>query len=255
MAGKPVVSSTTPQTPLIDKSTGLMSLNWIKWFQGIQQAVNASFDQQGNFDGNLGPAATIGNRSATILVILHNIDDNGIVTANGIDFARNYLHKDTDHINDGTGFPLAGGKVAYAAMVNSAPTAGEILVFDGSNWLPHPNASSIAKQPHQWLDSYNDATGDFTQSQPALSDISGVPAFPDNTPAASSKWLNSYNAGTGAFTSTQPAFSDVSGQIAVAQAPASGLTLTITTAKLTAGGSNGSMTFQNGILTGQVQAT
>jgi hypothetical protein len=34
-----------------------------------------------------------------------------------------------------------------------------------------------------------------------------------------------------------------------------GLTVTITTAKLTAGGVNGSMTFVNGILTAQTQAT
>ena len=34
-----------------------------------------------------------------------------------------------------------------------------------------------------------------------------------------------------------------------------GLTATITTAKLTAGGANGSMTFTNGILTAQTQAT
>ena len=34
-----------------------------------------------------------------------------------------------------------------------------------------------------------------------------------------------------------------------------GITVTITTAKLTVGGANGSMTFTNGILTAQTQAT
>jgi hypothetical protein len=34
-----------------------------------------------------------------------------------------------------------------------------------------------------------------------------------------------------------------------------GITATITTAKLTPGGSNGSMTFKNGLLTAQTQAT
>jgi hypothetical protein len=34
-----------------------------------------------------------------------------------------------------------------------------------------------------------------------------------------------------------------------------GITVTITTAKLTTGGTNGSMTFTNGILTAQTQAT
>lgn len=36
---------------------------------------------------------------------------------------------------------------------------------------------------------------------------------------------------------------------------ASGLSVTITTAKITSGGSNGSMTFTNGVLTSQTQAT
>ena len=38
-------------------------------------------------------------------------------------------------------------------------------------------------------------------------------------------------------------------------APAAGISRTITTAKLTSGGSNGSMTFVNGILTASTQAT
>jgi hypothetical protein len=255
MSNKPVVSSITPQTPLLDPKTGQISFTWIKWFQGIQQAVNTAFDQQGNFDGNLGADATIANRSATILVILHNIDDNGVVTAEGIDFSRNYLNKDTDHINDGLGSPLAGGKLAFAALVSSMPAEGQILVFNGMQWLPHAKATTIAKVAHQWLDSYSDTAGTFTQSQPSLSDIADVPPFPVTASPAANKWLKSYDSATGIFTETQPAFTDVSGQITVAQAPAAGLSVTITTAKLTTGGANGSMTFQNGILTAQVQAT
>lgn len=37
--------------------------------------------------------------------------------------------------------------------------------------------------------------------------------------------------------------------------PPSGLSVSITTAKLTSGGSNGSMTFTNGVLTAQTAAT
>jgi hypothetical protein len=255
MSNKPVVSSTTPQTPLIDKSTGQISFTWIKWFQGVQQAINAAFNQQGQFDGNLGADATIANRNGTILFILHNIDDTGVVTAAGIDFARSYLNKDTDHIADGLGSPLAGGKIAYAAMVTSIPIEGQILVFDGDNWLPHAKATTISKQPRTWLDGFNDATGFFTQSQPALSDISGVPPFPVTSTATASTWLNSYNSATGLFTKSQPAFTDISGRITTAQAPADGLSVTITTAALTPGGTQGSMTFTNGILTAQTPAT
>lgn len=46
-----------------------------------------------------------------------------------------------------------------------------------------------------------------------------------------------------------------SGLIANQAANKPGITVVITTAKLTGGGANGSMTFTNGILTAQTQAT
>jgi hypothetical protein len=78
---------------------------------------------------------------------------------------------------------------------------------------------------------------------------------PLNTPAVAHQWLNSYDAATGAFTQTQPAFSDISGTLSAAQLPATGISVTITTAALTTGGTQGSMTFTDGILTAQTQAT
>lgn len=111
-----------------------------------------------------------------------------------------------------------------------------------------------------------------------------VPIAAQTIAAVTSKWLNSYSAATGAFTATQPAFSDLSGQIAPStQMPTSGVTagsytlssvsvnaeglvtaasngptglsVTITTAALTIGGTNGSMTYTSGILTAQTPAT
>ena len=46
-----------------------------------------------------------------------------------------------------------------------------------------------------------------------------------------------------------------SGNLDIARMPSSGLSVTITTAKLTGTGANGSMTFQNGILTASTPAT
>lgn len=46
-----------------------------------------------------------------------------------------------------------------------------------------------------------------------------------------------------------------SGNLDIARMPSSGISVTITTAKLTGGGANGSMTFQNGILTASTPAT
>lgn len=78
---------------------------------------------------------------------------------------------------------------------------------------------------------------------------------PQNYPPVAHEWLESYNSSTGSFTATQPAFSDVSGNISEGQLPTAGLTVIITTAALTPTGTQGSMTFQNGILVGNVPAT
>lgn len=85
--------------------------------------------------------------------------------------------------------------------------------------------------------------------------ISPLLALPVNTPGVSHEWLASYNSATGQFTLTQPAFSDISGNLATSQLPSAGLSVTIITAQLTPTGTQGSMTFTNGILTAQTPAT
>ena len=66
-----------------------------------------------------------------------------------------------------------------------------------------------------------------------------VPVPPENTPAVAGEYLTAYNAATGVFSQSTPA----------------GISATITTAKLTVGGTNGSQTFVGGILTAQTPAT
>lgn len=91
-------------------------------------------------------------------------------------------------------------------------------------------------------------SGSVTAGQvPQLSQLNGK-VTPSQVPDLST--LN------GSVTSAQvPPLSDLSGRITEAQLPSAGISVTITTAALTGGGSTGSMTFTNGILTGQVQAT
>jgi hypothetical protein len=91
------------------------------------------------------------------------------------------------------------------------------------------------------------------RSWTAFSGATFIPVTPVNTPAVTHEWLASYNAATGAFTQTQPAFTDISGTVATGQLP--GISVTITTAALTPTGTQGSMTFTNGLLTAQVQST
>lgn len=84
---------------------------------------------------------------------------------------------------------------------------------------------------------------------------STLPLVPATIAAVASNWLRSYNAVTGLFTASQPAFADITGQITTAQLPAAGISITIVTAALTTLGSQGSMTFVNGLLTASVAAT
>ena len=70
-------------------------------------------------------------------------------------------------------------------------------------------------------------------------EASVLPVSPQNTPAVAGVYLTGYNSTTGAFSVSTPA----------------GLSVTIVTAKLTVGGTQGSQVFTNGSLTSQVQAT
>lgn len=95
-----------------------------------------------------------------------------------------------------------------------------VVVFDGTNW--------------------------FT---------SALLVIPQNTAGAAHQWIASYNSATGVFTLSQPTFADISGNLTLGQLPTVGITVVVTTAALTTLGTQGSQTFQNGILTAQVQAT
>lgn len=108
---------------------------------------------------------------------------------------------------------------------------------------------------HEWINSYDSSDGAFTQTQPDYSDLTGVPQLPITITAVLSNWLRSYDATTGLFTASQPAFTDLIGPLALAQLPSAGISVTITTAALTLGGTQGSMTFVAGLLTASTPAT
>lgn len=206
MSTNATVSSTTP-TGIIVTSDGKPTWNMTKWMQGVQGVVNGNFDPNGNYQGPIGLRATIGGRS-TLASIVQFIDTGGVVQADGIDFALDYLNKDTDHITDGSGSPLAGGRAAHTALLVSPPTV----------------------EPHKFVKGL--VAGVFVKAKPDFADLSGT-----------------------ADTSQVPPLSSLTGQIGTGQLPAGLFSGTITTAKLTGGGANGSMTFLNGSLQSQVAAT
>src|ERR1700731_2777776 len=80
-------------------------------------------------------------------------------------------------------------------------------------------AQTIAPASHKWLASYNASTGLFTQTQPDYSDLTGTPQLAITFGAVSHEFLTAYNAATGAFTAAQPAFTDISGTASTGQIP------------------------------------
>ena len=223
-----VVAPTVPNTPLIDPLTGQMSWAWLKWFQNITQAVNSGLTLLGQFIGELSQSTQISGRAGTVGSITQNIDAAGVIEGPGVDFARPYVNKNTDNIADGIGNPLQGGKTAFQALITSGPSAGKALIFNGVAWVP---------------------------AQVTYGDIGGTPTLPANEPAVSNQWINSYDASTGLFTRAQPAFSNISSQLSTGQLPPSGFSGTVPLAKITVGGTDGSLTATNGLITAVVNPT
>ena len=206
---QPVVSSTIPNTALVDPKTGQIQFGWLKWFQQISQVINTSLNQGGTFEGEIGPSATL-EGNTTIAALLQNLGPTGEIA-----------------------FLFVSGVATPTQIGTGVPAAGEYVDGGTGAWTALPVVpTSAAAVPHAWIASYNAATGVFTLTQPDFADLSGA-----------------------ATAAQVPALSALNGQITGTQLPAGGFSGTITTAKLTTLGVNGSMTFTNGQLTAQAQAT
>lgn len=202
-----------------------LTLAALQLFQDWDARLTKGLNLIGQFTGNIAPTATVGARPEPIGTTLTHITATGQLAS----LTNVAADVDTDHIADGAGSPLAGGKAATAAFV--ASTTGKPMVYHLiTGWGP--------------------GTVPYAQ-------VSGGPAAPGPGSAGpiAHQWIASYDPGTGVYSLSQPAFADISGQITGAQLPASGLSVTIVTAQLTGPGAQGSMTFTGGILTAQTPAT
>jgi hypothetical protein len=123
------------------------------------------------------------------------------------------------------------------------PQGGLFLVgFDGTNWKTSDVltlAQTFAAITHEFLTAYDATTGMFTAARPDYADLTGTPTLPVTETPVAGKYLTGYDSTTGAFSVSATA----------------GITDTITTAALTLSGTQGSMTFTDGVLTAQVPAT
>ncbi len=127
---KILLSANLPNTRLVGED-GKLSFPWLKYFQALQIA-GSSFDLQGSLQAPISPLAPIAVRGIPIGTLLQHITDLGLLDS-------------TNSIAvDGTGHPLTGGKAAYTALVTSGPTAGQVLEWNGSGWLPATLAAGVS---------------------------------------------------------------------------------------------------------------
>jgi hypothetical protein len=217
MTLKPASTFLAARSPIVDQD-GNATFYFSKLLQGWDTQLRNGLNAIGQLIGEINAATIIQGRTEGIGTTVGHIDDTGAALAPMIDFSRPYINKTTDHINDGTGSPLAGGVVAHQSLIASAPVAGQALVYDGTAWNPdHPSFTGLSGQI---------ATGQLPNS--------GV--TPGTYPLASVTF-------------------DATGRATGAAAGPVGLNVTIVTAMLTVGGTNGSMTFVGGILTALTPAT
>ena len=171
--------------------------------------------------------------------------------------------------------PLVDVKTGLAtfAFIKWLQNVGQLLnsVFDNQgvlspNSVPYPSSTAIGgvltagPVASEWV-SQIDSKGVAHLTQPAFSDLSGtatatqIPPLGNQIGSVTASQVPALSALNGSVMPSQvPPLSALSGQVTDAQLPV-GYTGTITTAALTSTGAQGSMTFTNGRLTTQVQAT
>jgi hypothetical protein len=210
-------SSSKPSAPIVSSFSGQGTVN--------NQTGSTSYATQSSDNG----AMIVLDDSSPVAVAL-----NSTATAPFYCFITNI----------GTGLvtltPTNGVTVNGAASFPLPQNYTSLVVFSFGVWWA--SAMPIVPQTfnavaHEFLKSYDSTTGIFVAGQPSFTDLLGIATtvqIGTGTPSAGQY----VDGGTGAWT-TLPG----------------GLSVTITTAALTIGGTQGSQTFTSGRLTSQVQAT
>jgi hypothetical protein len=220
---------------LIDETTGLLSREWFRWFNNVNNIVGEGDGVIAVINGGTGQSTytngqlLIGNSTGNTLTKNTLTPGAGIGVTNGpgsISIA-----------NTGVLSNLAGAGIGVSSATGNVTVAntGVLSIIAGTGI------------------SVSSATGNVTVTNTAVGVASfsaGTTGLTPNTPTTGAVVLAGTlavaNGGTGATT-------DAGARTNLGLG--GGLSVTITTAKLTVAGANGSMTFVNGILTAQTQAT
>jgi hypothetical protein len=150
-------------------------------------------------------------------------------------------------------------------VVLTTPLSGQVLTYNGSKWINAASAGGVSSvggtAPIASSGGTTPSISLTLSSNSGLQIAGGLGVQAKSGVQVSGGFVTANVASPLGTTSTQIALNYgngltlVAGELRPGASGVAGLSVTITTAKLTAGGANGSMTFTSGVLTAQTAAT
>jgi hypothetical protein len=221
---------------VIDETTGLLSREWFRWFNNVNNIIGEGLGVIAVINGGTGQSTYTNGQ---------------LLIGNS---TGNTLSKNTLTPSAGIGVTNGPGSIAIANTgVLSAIAGTGVSVSNATGNVTVANTGVLSIIAGTGI-GVSSATGNVTITNTAVAGVTSfsagttglTPSSPTTGAVVLAGTLAVANGGTGATTDSGARTNLGLG---------GGLSVTITTAQLTIAGTPGSMTFVNGILTAQTQAT